>query len=56
MARRRAQALQGRFFGGLGMSPLAKFAVDLAAFLFIAAVTVVIFGIGFTAYFAFRGS
>ena len=32
------------------MSPLVKFALDLAAFIFIAAVTITLFSIGFMIY------
>jgi hypothetical protein len=47
-ARRRAQAPQ-RFLG-VGLSRMVKFALDLAAFAFIAAVTLVVFGLGIAAY------
>jgi hypothetical protein len=47
-ARRRAHAPQRRL--EVTLSRIVKFALDMAAFIFIAAVTVLVFGLGLTTY------
>jgi len=49
-ARRRAHAPQGFFEGDLDLSPIVSFALNLAALLFIGAVTVAVFIAGFSLY------